>query len=137
MWGITRAGAIASVVLASVVLGVFVRLQEFGPESALRKFHQALVRGSWRDLQAVTEEDVRAPGVQVLALRAAEDMRVGGNRFRILRTERKPDEVRAAVAYTMPDGRTIYRVWVVDRVGRAWRVSAEKTARVMSDALGG
>ena len=142
MWGagslvfvkarITRASAIAAAVLALGTLGVFIRLQEYGPESAIRKFHQALQRGSLPALQRVTEEDVNAPGVQLLAIRVAAYLRAGGNRFRILRTDRTPTEVRAAVAYTAPGGPPQYMVWVVNRQGRTWKVSARKTAQVMA-----
>ncbi len=127
---------LAAAALAAAVLGLFLRLQEYGPESALRKFHQAVERRSLPDLQRVTLEDVNAPEVRFLAERVAGDLALGGNRFRILRTDRTPTEVRAVVGYSLPGGLTNLKVWVVERQGRAWKVSADATVRVMQDALG-
>ena len=133
---LARSAVVAAAVLAVAVLGLFLRLQEYGPESALRKFHQAIARGSLTDLQRVTAEDVRAPAVQSLARGVASIMVTSNNRFRILRTDRTPNQVRAVVAYTLPQGPPQYVVWVVDRRGRSWRVSVEGTVRVMEDGLG-
>ena len=133
---VRASAAAAAAVLALGVLGLFLRLQEYGPESALRKFHQAIERRSLPDLQRVTIEDVRSPEVQNLVARVGAYMAVGGNRFRILRTDRTPNEVRAAVAYPLPNGATPFVVWIVERQGRTWRVSADATSRVMQDAFG-
>lgn len=127
---------VVAAVLAFGVLGLFLRLQEYGPESALRKFHQAIERRSLGDLQRVTREDVRSPEVQSLVARVGYYMAVGGNRFRILRTDRTPNEVRAAVAYPLPGGPSPFVVWIVRRDGRTWKVDADATSRVMQDAFG-
>ena len=133
---IARGAAVAAIVLAIGVLGLFMRLQEYGPESAVRRFHQAISRGALPDLQRVTVEDVRSPLVRGFVRDVAGLMAQGVNRPpRILRTDRTPNQVRAAVAYPLPGGQPFYMVWVVERQGRTWKVSVENTRRVIQDAL--
>ncbi|MER3496866.1 MAG: hypothetical protein C4320_08955, partial [Armatimonadota bacterium] len=91
----------------------------------------ALVTGSATDLQRVTLEDIRTPAVRAIAGRIQILLRLSGGRFRILRTDRTPAEVRAVVAYSLPNGASTSMVWVVDRDGRTWRVSIEKTEQVL------
>lgn len=125
---LSRSAILAATIVAIGIFGLFLRLQEYGPESALRKFHQAIQRGSWSDLQRVTVEDVRSGLVRRAVQRAGALMAIGGNRSpRILRTDRLPNQVRLVVAYASPGRQPTYLVWVVDRKGQTWKVNTEAT----------
>lgn len=129
---VARSAILAAILLSLGVLSLFVRLQEYGPESAIRRFHQAVALGPKGDaqLQRVTVQKVESDDVRYLENAVVEATAGGRNRFRILRTDRTPTQVRAVVAYTRPVG-PLYLVWVVDRVGRNWRVNATQTTLLL------
>ena len=125
----------AAATLAILVLAVFSVLQDYGPESAIRRFHDAVRRDDVRALAQVTEEDPRDARVQHLAQNVALLSKQGAN-YRILRMDREPRQVAAEVQYVLPDGRQGRTVWVVVKTRRTWRVEASETGRYFRRTLG-
>jgi len=128
LWRIITAG-----VLAIFTLLVFSRLQEYGPESAIRRFHVDAVARDYVDLQKVTTRSIdTVSAVQLAGI--AKAFLTGGARYQLLRMERTPIQVRAAVVYTDAAGQTFPMIWVVEKIGRSWRVNADQTMRIYRDS---
>lgn len=136
MHGAVRWGTYwAAAVLAGLTLSVFAALRDYGPESAVRRFHQATLDGDEPGLQRVTKEEVRS--TYVLRLRQ-ELERLGreGARIRMgfvqkeMRVDRSTmaqiPSVIAEVRYYSPRGvQSIY--WVLDHDPGGWVVNATET----------
>lgn len=125
----------AAAVLALITLGVFAVLQDYGPESAIRRFHAAVMQDDPIELQSVTEQNVRTPAVRELAVQVRSFLSTGS--YQLLRMERSPAQVRAAVVYT---SRTTHEqfpmIWIVEQRNHVWRVDANKTLTILHDSLG-
>lgn len=133
---------VAAAALASLTLGVFAPLQNYGPESAVRRFNVALLRHDPLDLQRVTEQDLRTADANELARRVLSLLRAGAS-FQLVRMERQSSQVRAVVVYTVPSNPSVSpgkvqfpMVYVVEKTGRVWRINASKTLTILRDRLG-
>jgi len=120
-------GPLAAFVLAAVTLGVFAVFHDYGPESAIRRFHLAVVNGDRAELQRVTEQPIDTPGPQALR-RWVLQMHEAGAHYQLLRVERHPRAVYAAVVYSPPDGEPYGTVWIVRKDDAFWKVDAAATA---------
>ncbi len=131
----------ASIILAALTLGVFSRLQDYGPESAIRRFNQAIVHVDPDDMQKVTLANTHKAELRYLVVNL-ENWYQQGAYMRVAEMERTSDEVRAAVLYTFPGSQTYPKgtqramIWVVVRKGKAWFVDANKTATILHDSQG-
>lgn len=130
LWTYLSAGA-----LTFLTLYVFFRLQDYGPESAIRRFHADVLDNNTEDLQRVTERPITSYNAVLLRSYVRSWLSSGWS-YQLLRMERFPDQVRAAVVYTPPHGAEIPLIWVVEKDGRAWKVNADKTVTVIHAALG-
>jgi HAMP domain-containing protein len=126
----------AALALAFVTLSVFYVLQDYGPESAIRRFHRAVQKGDLGDLQRVTEQPIDSKSVGDL-YRWVQEMNRYGARYQLLRVERQPRsrEVYAALVYVLPNGETYATVWVVEKQREAWRVDAARTMTIIEDGF--
>ncbi len=112
----------AAATLAAVTLAVFATFQNYGPESAVRRFHQALTA---RDLKAIAQVVDTSPdnsAVQDLA-RYVEAARMGNPNYRIVKSERGKDQVEILAFYA--SGALI--PWVVVRDRDHWRIDSYLT----------
>jgi hypothetical protein len=125
---------LAAAALAVVTLFVFGTLQDYGPESAIRRFHHAIATNNLDELQQVTEQPATSSNVRQIVQTAA--IVAQGVPYRIMKMDRSSNEVRAAVVYTLPYGRQAAVVFVVDKEGRSWKIDADKTVTVLKDSLG-
>ncbi|MGV3614879.1 MAG: hypothetical protein ACO1SV_06050 [Fimbriimonas sp.] len=127
----------AAALLATVTLGVFYVLQDYGPESAIRRFHRAVQARDSGELARVTEQPIDSPEVQELIRWVDQTSRFGA-RYQLLRVERQRREVYAALDYTAPNGENYATVWVVEKKGETWKVDAVRTVTILRDGfLGG
>jgi hypothetical protein len=112
--------------LAAITLFVFSTLRDYGPLSAVRRFHEALRSNDLNDLHKVTEDPFPNPYVRPL-LEFLGRCDESGASSHIAGMDRNPGEVDILVFYQFPDHEEP-RVWVVDknRLGN-WVVNAEKT----------
>jgi uncharacterized UPF0160 family protein len=123
---ISTASAFAAATLGIVTLLVFSLLQDYGPESAIRQFHEAVRENDDQLLASVTFEDMSDPNVQLLK-RQVQDLEEQGARYSVYSVDRHPTYVEADVQYQGPGGQQITVVWVVRKDRRIWRVSAIQT----------
>ena len=127
--------AVTAAALMLLTLAVFSVLQDYGPESAIRRFRDAVRRMDGRALAAVTEEPLDDPRVTHL-VQAVKALDESGASYQILRMDREPRRVAAEVLYTLPDGRQGQTWWIVVKSRRAWRVEARETGRAFRQTLG-
>lgn len=133
--GVRGWGYAAAATLSLLTLGVFYVLQDYGPESAIRRFHDAVLKRDPVELQRVTDEDVRSQSVQQLITQVGAFMRSGS--YQLLRMERSATQVQAAVVYRARGSRDVFpMIWVVEKRGGLWKVNADKTMTILRDNLG-
>ncbi|AIE86149.1 hypothetical protein [Fimbriimonas ginsengisoli] len=126
---------LAAAGLCLLTLAVLYPLQDYGPESAIRRFHVAISHDDGVELQRVTAQPIQSENVQWLA-RQVQGLMKAGARYQLLRMQRWPTQVRAAIVYTSPSDERFPMIWVVEKRGRIWRVDADKTVTIMRDSLG-
>ncbi len=134
MSGVSRASLGAAGVLALAVGFVFATLRDYGPESAVRRFHRAVQVRDWNDLRRVTAQPLESPSVQRLAAEVAR-LTQGRHQHRLVRMDRSPVQAHAAVVYSYPGGLREVRIWIVDLKDGTWKVDADKTLTTLRDAL--
>lgn len=130
---VKTSAVLAALGLAAITLGVFGVLYDYGPGSAIRQFHQALVRGDQVGLSRVVVPP-RNPALAREMLRYIDSLLQNGD-VRIEATQRLDREVRAVVTYRDTDGNRLPIVFVVEKPGEQWQINLEKTATVMNDVL--
>jgi hypothetical protein len=120
-----------AVVLAAFTLGVFYVLQNYGPESAVRRFHSAVAADDANALAAVTAQDVRSPEVRALILQV---QRIPAE-FRHVQFSsgwRGHRQVVIVAEYGSARGYKVYLPWLVRKINtRNWRVDALGTIGLM------
>ena len=129
------ASLIAALVLALLTGGVFWVLQDYGPESALRKFHRASINHEWRDLGEVVMSGSYRQNVEVLANMVETYARLGA-RYQLQQVRRQNGKVLARVEYVFPNGRRDPVFWVVDKAKDGWRVNVNETMGQRMDQFG-
>jgi hypothetical protein len=127
----SSASVFSAAILSVVTLLVFFVLQDYGPESSLRKFHEAIVQKDPRKLaQVMTGQLSDPPNVEYVDLVGS--LLVGQNaRYRLLRTDHRDGKVGAEVQYLLPSGKTTTIYWVLSKVGPDWRVDPALTQKIM------
>ncbi len=113
--------------LAFITLFTFYTFRDFGPASAVRRFHEDILSGNIQDLQDVCTVPVNSPNVGRLAafLKTIEE---SGAVPKMAGMERAPDEVQVLVLYQRDSGSQPF-VWVVTRRESGWQVNAVQTLR--------
>jgi hypothetical protein len=133
---VSSASFLAAGALALVTLLVFFILQDYGPESSLRKFHEAIVQQDAKELGEVTTTNL-ADADTKLAVNVVSTILVSGNaRYRLLMTDHQKGWIGAEVQYVYPNGQTRTIYWVVRKVGRDWKVDPTATRQIMSMPAG-
>lgn len=134
----TRWGAYgASAILSILTLAVFYALRDYGPESALRRFHQATIDQDLQALQRVCKEDVESPAVQRLLQHVSTLIRQGARiRMGFVHRENRQERVGGQTTtipsvitevryYTAQGVQNIF--WVLDHDPGGWVVNASET----------
>lgn len=126
------AGVLTALALALLVLTTFARLQDAGPESAVRRLLQAISRRDGTSVMALTTSGPESPETQQLVTNVAALMGSGARYLTNRRTPYPDNTLVVEGAFVFPDGRYAPLVWVVRRSGREWRVDTEATWRSTS-----
>ncbi len=131
---------VAAALLASLTIRVFFELQDYGPESAVRRFYEAVpytVKTSdMSELKAVSTDEIQGRAEIDMILTLAQ-WEMHGVPMQIVRLEGTGNEARVVVAFSFPTApqETVWTpVWVVQRRGKSWRVDVSKTAAIFWDA---
>ena len=160
VWSVPKASLLPAVILGSLVLFTYSTLQNYGPESTLRKFHSAVhniyqtqlnskgkgntvSKSDWSVLQSTLEEDIGSldnanepANPQAIALIDSVIAQFQmGKAYSLARMDRRPREVHIVVQYIKDPVPTIQTVWVIDKPlgGRAWKISARKTLSALTE----
>ena len=119
-------GGIVSLVVAAITITVFGVLRDYGPESAIRKFHEAVAKHDPQELLRVSTQGLDSYAEQWLVGRVEDNLRRGAW-YRVARMDRRPGLVVAEIDYVSPDGTEEQSVWTVVLVEKRWLVDAEQT----------
>jgi hypothetical protein len=114
-------------------------LQDYGPGSAIRRFHQGVAQQDLNMVQGAIMQPVEAPSVgrvvkRVQSLLQDEPPRVAGTE-RDLSRRAGPPQVRVVMVYRDIDGSPFPIVWVVEKPSRVWRINVDKTETIINDYL--
>jgi len=110
-------------------------LQDYGPESAIRRFNSALQRGDLLEVQSVTEQPLDSPTAQEL-IYLVNTLLQQGFSYQLLKMDRQPGQVRAAVVYSRGKYQIYPVIMVVEKDQRVWKIDADKTVTIKRDAFG-
>ena len=117
-------------VLAGLVLYVFASLQYYGPESAVRRFHEAILRGDGSEFEEVTlrPTSFQQDTEMVLMQRSISSVLNLGYRVRLQELQREPGKVTVTVYYYTPDGMpAANRPYVAVKTSTGWKVDVHQT----------
>jgi hypothetical protein len=138
---------VAAICLGATTLGVFSTLQNYGPESVLRRFHQALTpndRGelNWNAIAETVDQAPTTPAVQKLVNTVRQLLRNGPPRIvgmerELVQGRQQNLQVREALVYRDVDGSPVPIVWIIERQSGQWRISVQKTETILLDLFGG
>ncbi len=108
----------AATALAAATLGVFATFQNYGPESAVRRFHHAVANGDARELAQVVEGSANTSAVRDLSRFVTEALVASGASYGIVTSERTPTQVAMLARYSNHPP----IVWVVMKARDRWRI---------------
>jgi hypothetical protein len=132
------AGIFASVLLSLLTLSVFYVLQDFGPESAIRKFNQAILDGDRNAEERASSQSLDGQEEQWLHTTVQRNLQAGG-RLRLWQLDRHvdhpPSYVVAHVDYVFSNGSLPF-IFIVTYENHVWRVNPEATLAILRQLQG-
>jgi hypothetical protein len=121
------ASFLASTLLATLTLAVFISARGAGPESVVLRFHQSAARMNLPALQQDLIQPVdRSASAQAVIEGAAQLVRQGAT-VRIVRTVRLGRAVGVDVRYESPGAAPFSRIWVLRNDSGSWKIDAVAT----------
>ncbi|RYG25512.1 hypothetical protein EON82_06870 [bacterium] len=120
-------GLVAAAVLAVVTLTVFGVFQNYGPESAVRRFHHAVAHNDLGEMAQVVTQGVDSTAVTQLVSIVKSALAKGSGYYRILTSDRSERQVVMLARYE--GARPI--VWVVVKARDRWRVDPYLTLQAL------
>ncbi|HLK16134.1 MAG TPA: hypothetical protein VKT78_15120 [Fimbriimonadaceae bacterium] len=123
-------GLLASILLALLTISVFYVLQDYGPESAVRKYNEGVLTGDLAAVNQISTQPVDPNDADWLRAYVQSFLRTGG-RLRLMNMDRTPDRSVAYVEYVEPEPPSIQFLFVVRKQNHIWRISPTETRRVI------
>lgn len=125
-----RLNKIASVgavlILVALTLGTFYLLRDYGPESAIRRFHEAALSNDDNALRRLTAAEEHFGATAQLKQRVRAYSEAGAS-IRLAKVIRSPRRAEAEVDYIFPHGIDSI-VWVVDKKDNSrWLIDPDAT----------
>jgi hypothetical protein len=132
LFGSRAAGSlIASALLVALTVSVFAVSQNRGPEGAVSRFQEAVVRNDTAMLESALLQPPGHPDSQVLVAYIAR-LRQLNPAVRYVNQTKRGKSGQVVALYTAPTGRPIAFVpFVVRKVGATWRVDAVATVEIL------
>lgn len=118
---------LAAAGLAAVTLVTFFSFRDWGPESAVRRFHIAATQRNWSTVDQLTIEgadnrDTRALVAEIVALART------GAHFEIIGSKERRGVGVVSVEYQFPNGMSAGAAWYVRQATASqWRVDCSRT----------
>lgn len=122
----TLKALLPAVTLAALVLFVFATLQNYGPESAVRRFHEAVLTRNVEELNEVVYVPFQRQDLDALVL-SLQKLFAAGARIRLRDVERSPYMVHVSVLYHTPSGASGSGIWVARKTPAGWKVDVGST----------
>ncbi len=129
-------GSIAAGLMTVLTLSVFGAAQNQGPESAVKRYHEAVRAGNLNAVSEVTSENPRAgqpAGLHLLVRRLLDS----GAQVRFGGTRKNYPEALVEVAYVLPNGEVWAWPYVTRLQAGRWRIDSIETIRMASSPMGG
>jgi hypothetical protein len=128
-------GIFASVLLALLTISVFYVLQDYGPESAIRKYNEAVLNGDVFAIDQISAQSSDTDDGQWLKAQVQFFLSKGG-RLRLDRLVRQPTADIAQVEYVFREPPAIGFFFVVTKDNHVWRVNPQATHAVIDQVTG-
>ncbi len=120
--------------LAAGTLFIFGRLQDYGPVSVVRRFHESIRAADAPNAPAqLLRENVQQCLIENISdleprrLITAVEQYMLDSQIGLAGTEREPRSVRVLIAYRKPDGFVLPVVFFVEKPQNKWKINATKT----------
>ena len=120
-------GFAAAAVLATVTLCVFGVFQNYGPESAVRRFHHAVAHDDLGEMAQVVTQGVDSSAMKELRGYVSRALAGSGAGYRILTSDRSEKQVVMLAKYQS----TPPIVWVVVKLPGGWRIDPYLTLQAL------
>lgn len=135
---------IAAGLIATLTASVFFVLQNYGPESTVRRFHEAVVRKNFSELSRVSSGSIRQATDRVeldpataMLWNFVTDLVAQGARLRLRDVQRGPGFVWVAVYYVVPGRAPVALPWLARHTPQGeWKVDTLATAWRWRNPLG-
>lgn len=131
----TRQAILAAVALAVLTLGTFFQFRDFGPQSTIRRWHEAVAVKDLDTINNLTVGGWANPNTQGLANLIFNFLRAGA-KYDIVAIRKPQSKVVVAVEYRFGNGMSRPLVWYLQKEDDTWKVNAEDTATSLSRQLG-
>jgi len=135
-------GYVAAGMLASVTLLTFSQLQDFGPRSTVRRFHDALLTpgpGAVRQINELVSPALGTYSTDQLAAGVREEL-LGGAEARLAAVQTEGSTAQVLVVYVRPSfpqprvTPVVYFVRLPEERPRRWRIDSGSTWNALVDA---
>jgi hypothetical protein len=128
-------GILPAGILAIVTVATFARLQDYGPQSTVRRFHQAIAIRDVNELQRVVREPVASAPVATL-VSGVSRLLINGSPV-LAGSKQTNGEERLLMTYRDDLGNAFPIVFFVERnrTDRNWKINASKTSVAFENYL--
>jgi hypothetical protein len=125
--GIPTLGWLTAVLLSLVTIFVFGSLQNYGPDSTVRQFHQAAAELDRNGAAALVSPDFDSSSTQMLWRELNTLLANGKTEYQISHYQRKANQAAIVVRYRFTNGEARTLVWVVSRMDGKWKIDTRET----------
>lgn len=132
---ITRESVVSAVLLAFLVCVIFFPLRNYGPQSAVRRFHQAVASNDLRQIAQFAEEPTNDPALAELSVFVYTNLRYA--QPRLIAVQPDANRAKVLIQYQNKFGASQPVVFFVDQstAGR-WKVNSTATVTALKDFAG-
>ncbi|MCB0826335.1 MAG: hypothetical protein KDC26_09110 [Armatimonadetes bacterium] len=124
--GFSASSVVSAGVLSVLTLATFAYSRDRGPESSVRRFHQAIVSRDLKELERVTVKD-KSDALNYL-VQSVDGMIQRSDAVVLDRVEQSGRDAYIDVKYRFPMNRGIFTLrYVVVLDGRRWKIDARQT----------
>lgn len=118
---------LAALLLTIFTVSVFAALHDYGPETAIRRFHDAATRRDFDKLAQLVQQPSPDQDLETLA-NSVYTLAKRGYSYEIGRVMRTPRRVIAQVIYRGPNNtNSLAQTWVVEKRQRTWEINTQAT----------
>lgn len=120
---------VAAAALAAITLFTFYVFRDFGPQSAIRRFHMAVAKLDTVEINRLTTEPIAQSPPTQSVVGFVRRLAVSNASFEIVSLKPNHKQVRAGVQYRFPDGSGVGLVWYVRQDQNEWKIDCRATER--------